>query len=111
MLGSSAFPLTILSVDPAVCSMGESQASSQRKRPAAQHEHEHEFAGDEQPTKRIMLSSTTQVQEVENSILACPMYKYDPVMYRQCAKYLAGGSTTLNRIRLARSQTADSRPH
>ena len=82
--------------------MGETQASSRRKRPAAQHEHEHEDAGDEQPTKRIMLSSTTQVQEVENPILACPMYKYDPVTYRQCERYVAGGGSTLNRIRWAR---------
>jgi len=81
--------------------MGETQASSRRKRPAAQNEHEHEDAGDEQPTKRIMLFSSTRVREVENPILACPMYKYDPVMYRQCENYLAGGSTTLNRIRSA----------
>ena len=99
VLGASAFPLTTLSINSAVCSMEESRDHSRRKRPAALHEHEHEYAGDEQPTKRIMLCSSTRVQEVGNPILACPMYKYDPVTYRQCENYLAGGSTTLNRIR------------
>jgi len=79
--------------------MGDTQASSQRKRLASEHEHDHDNVDDEQPPKRFRLCGGKWTRQVEDPILACPMYKYDPVTYRQCENYLAGGSTTLNRIR------------
>ena len=77
------------------------QDSSQRKRhaPGYTHQHEHEDVDEEQTPKRTRLYSSTHGRVVDFQPLACPMYKFDPGTYHQCERYVAGGVSTLHRIK------------